>query len=125
MVRCDVLNGASVFTRVRGEIQAPLVFAENNFLSLGVCFVGVKVFRTVTLTNASNLEAPFTFDSLQDFDLDSDPVAIISASPSSGVIGPKSSYVCAWRGAAALWGTVIVSLCVVPVQWTSLGRMCS
>jgi hypothetical protein len=44
MVRCDVLHGASVYTSVRGEIQAPLVFVDNTFLSLGVCFVGVPVY---------------------------------------------------------------------------------
>jgi hypothetical protein len=117
MVRCDVLNGPSVFTRVRGEIQAPLVYAENNFLSLGVCFVGVKVVRTVTLTNASNLEAPFTFDSLQDLHLEPEPVAIISASPSSGILGPKSSYVDA---VAVLLVVLVVVSIVARDLWSCL-----
>ncbi len=49
--------------------------------------------RTITLVNACNLEAEFNFDSLQDLDLDPEPVVLISAHPASGVLPPKGVYV--------------------------------
>ena len=49
--------------------------------------------RTISIVNASNLEAAFHFDSLQDLDLDPEPVVLISAFPSSGVLPPKGVYV--------------------------------
>jgi hypothetical protein len=91
MVRCSAVGGAPLYIKVRGEVQSPKVFSDSNFLGLGVCFVGVPVTRTVTLTNISNLDAPFTFDNLQDSVLDPNPVALLTSVPRSGVIAPKSS----------------------------------
>ena len=91
MICCSVPGGESVYTRVRGEVQAAAAYLSTQSLNLGVSFVAVNVSKFVTITNLSNFPAPFKFDSMLLPSLDPDPLYTVSASPPSGVLAPKSS----------------------------------
>ena len=62
LLRVSTVGSPPLFVRVRGEVQAPLVYVDDTTLDLGTAFVGVPVYRTIALTNLSNLLARFSWD---------------------------------------------------------------